>query len=136
MLLSKPFLKNKVPALLSFAFSTSKQDANSSLSYYKNKRIYKDKSSPELLNQLFINELCRHEIFVRNSLKLYHLSRTCLGTKRNYQIIYFPQAKQSANLLSRSQWERFSPLALKKLKSKIVFRNSTKKVQKLCFFFT
>lgn len=53
------------------------------LSYYKDKRIYRDKTKSNLLNQIMINELIRHEIFVRNSLKMYNLSKKCLGNHIN-----------------------------------------------------
>jgi hypothetical protein len=72
-------IKKKAHSFLNFSFSVSKQETAPGLSYYKNKRIYKNKSKLDLMNQLMINELCRHEIFVRNSLTLYHLARRCFG---------------------------------------------------------
>ena len=69
----KQFFKSK-------AFSTIKhKDAVQNFDYYKSIRIYKEKSLIELLNYISLNELCRHPIFVRNSLSLYHFAKKVLG---------------------------------------------------------
>lgn len=64
------FLKN-VPKFS--LFSVEKKQ------YYKSLRIYNEKPYFDLMSQIFINELCRHEIFVRNSLSLYNISRKFIG---------------------------------------------------------
>ena len=86
MLALKPFYQNHSSRIFFKPFSSFKSDPLPELSYYKNKRIYKDRSKFNLMNQLLINELCRHEIFVRNSMSLYNLARKCLGFL--YTLIY------------------------------------------------
>lgn len=81
MIKIKPFcLKSKLslPSQFSFSFFDSKEKYPF-LQYYKEKRIYKDKKKGELLNGILINELCQHELFVKNSMGMYNLSKFLLG---------------------------------------------------------
>lgn len=62
--------------------------SDSDLNYYKNLRIFKEKSTAELVNLFMLNKLLHYSIFVNNADFLYKLSAKILGNQshRDYYL--------------------------------------------------